>query len=199
MRLLFDLAHFGLIQIVVFGGFFLGVYYFTLYNDGSALQKSRADIQAGIQQTEAQVKKTQQELLDIKAFEKEVLNQEEDVKYLMNFIPSSLTFTDISDLLINEAKSSGVNIGLKRDESIDQKEGEEYHTLNVKLSVNGSFSQILLFLSKLTNQKRILIVHDIDMRVNRQTRLIEADMSISAYRYKGDQEEEKDTEEQSPS
>ena len=185
MRILIDIANFQFIQILVFGSLFLGIYYFTMYDDGSALRKTIADIQEKTQQVEEQVEKKQQKLEEVKTFEQEILSQEEAVKYFLNFIPSSLTFTDVSTLLINEAKSSGVNIEVKQDERIDEQDDSEYHTLNIQLTVNGAFSQILLFLSKLTEQKRILIVKDIGMKIDRHTQLIEANMSILAYRYRG--------------
>ena len=183
MRILSDIANFQLTQIIVFGSLFLGAYYFSWYNDGSTLKKSIDDIQTNTQQVELQVNKKQGELENIKSFEKEVLAQEEDVKYFLNFIPSSLTFTDISTLLLREAKSSGVNVGLKKDEKVDKEEDSEYQTLSVQLAINGSFSQILLFLSKLTQQRRMLIVENIDMIINRQTQLIDAKLLVSAYRH----------------
>ena len=183
MRILSDIANFQLTQIIVFGSLFLGAYYFSWYNDGSTLKKSIDDIQTNTQQVELQVNKKQGELENIKSFEKEVLAQEEDVKYFLNFIPSSLTFTDISTLLLREAKSSGVNVGLKKDEKVDKEEDSEYQTLSVQLAINGSFSQILLFLSKLTQQRRMLIVENIDMIMNRQTQLIDAKLLVSAYRH----------------
>ena len=168
----------------------MGVYYFSWYNNGSTLKKSIDDIQMNTQQVEFQISKKQEELENIKTFEKEVLAQEEDVKYFLNFIPSSLTFTDISTLLLSEAKSSGVNVGLKKDEKVDKEKDSEYQTLSVQLAVNGSFSQILLFLSKLTQQRRILIVENIDMIINRQTQLIEAKLLVSAYRHDKKSKEE---------
>jgi len=162
-----------------------------VYDDGSALRKSIVEVQKKIEQVEQQVKRKQQELNEVKTFEQEILAQEEAVKYFLNFIPSSLTFTDVSALLINEAKSSGVNIEVKRDERVDERDDSEYNTLNIQLTVNGAFSQILLFLSKLTDQKRILVVKNINMRMNRQTQLVKAGMSILAYRYRGFQKDER--------
>jgi len=190
LQLLINIANFQFIQILVFGSFFLGIYYFTVYDDGSALRKSIVEVQKKIEQVEQQVKRKQQELNEVKTFEQEILAQEEAVKYFLNFIPSSLTFTDVSALLINEAKSSGVNIEVKRDERVDERDDSEYNTLNIQLTVNGAFSQILLFLSKLTDQKRIHVVKNINMRMNRQTQLVKVGRSILAYRYRSFQKDE---------
>ena len=186
MNILFDIARFRTIQIVVFGSFFMGIFYFTMYNDGSVLKKTIADVETNINQVEEQVNKTQKDLEDVENFEKEILAQEEAVKYFLNFIPSSLTFTEVSTLLIKEAKSAGVNIEVKQDKRGHKQNDSEYQTLDVQLTVNGAFAQILLFLSNLTNQKRIIIVNNIDMKVDRVTQLIGANLNISAYRYEKD-------------
>lgn len=183
MRIIFDIARFRFIQILVFGSFLVGLFYFTIYDDGSELRKAIAEVKTKIQQTEAQVAKQQKELDELKIFEQEILNEQEAVKYFLNFIPNSLTFTEVSTLLISEAKSAGVNIEVKQDKQTTQKKDSEYHTLGVQLTVNGAFAQILLFLSRLTDQKRILVVNNIDMRVNQQSQLIGANLNISAYRY----------------
>lgn len=193
MRFINDIARFHLIHIVVFGSMFLGVLYFTSYDDGSGVKKSIEDVQTQTNQASLQVEKKKKELQDAKAFKNEVLKEEKVLKSFLSFIPSSLTFTDISTLLIQEAKHAGVNIQLKQDQQIKKEENSEYHALDVQLKINGSFTQILLFLSKLTAQKRMLIVHNIDMKANKKNQLIEVQLNISAYRYVKKKEEEKKT------
>ena len=197
MRILYDIANLSFIQIIVFGGLFLGLFYFTMYDNGNSLKKSIEATRAENQQVSAQVRKKKKEMTDIKLFQREISTQEEAVNYFLNFIPSDLTFTDVSALLNKEAKTSGVNINLKQDERVTQMEGTDYHILNVRLTVSGAFSQILLFLSKLTDQKQVLIVDKIGMKVNRTTELVEADLNISAYRYQPKEEEEEEEKKQS--
>ena len=193
MRLFFNIVYLQFIQIIVFGFLGLGVFYFTKYDDGSALRKSIDDVKVNIQQVEEQIKKKQQELEEIKVFEIELKDQEEVIQYFLNFVPSSLTFTDVSELVTKEARSAGVNIIEKKDNNQTAKnEDSEYRTLDVQLTIKGAFSQVLLFLSKLTDQKRMLIVNEINMRVDRQTRLITANLSLSAYRYEKREEAQKE-------
>lgn len=154
-----------------------------MYSDGKQIERSIQTVQTNIQKVEDELTKKELEFKNIKLFEQEVLIQEQNVKYFLNFIPSSLTFTDVTTLLINEARSAGVNIFLKKDEKVDKKKESEYRVLNVKLTISGSFSQILLFLSKLTSQRRMLIVKNIDMTMKDTSQLIEANLTISAYRY----------------
>lgn len=190
MKLVFDLANFHLVQIIVFGCLFIGVYFFTLYDNGDSIKTATSGVRTNITQVEGQILNKQKEIENVKIFKREFLKDEKEIKYLLNFIPPSLTFTDVTTLLINEAKSAGINIGLKRDSKSDKEEDSEYRTLNIQLTVNGSFSQILLFLSKLTAQKRILIVNKINIKADRASRLVEAQLDISTYRYEKKEESE---------
>lgn len=190
MKIFFDIARFKFIQILVFGAVFLGVYYFTLYDDGSFLNTQIEGVQNQINQSEGKVKEKEEELRNVREFEKEILAEEDVIKHFLNFIPESLTYTDLSALLIKSAKITGVNIELKRDEETNvNTESSEYETLKIELTINGSFSQIMFFLSKLTSQRRILILKKINMQIH-ENRSIKANLSVLAYRYKGIEKKE---------
>ena len=182
-----SLAHFQVAQIIVLGGFGLGVFYFTAYDDGTNLREVIADAQNQVKQTEKEVSKVRAEIDNVKLFELEVSNNKKVIKYFLNYIPASLTFTELSSLVNRQALSSGVNIESKEDnkEFNDETDQKEYDTLNLKLRVSGSFSQIMFFLSKLTEQKRLLVVNKIDLNLLSESKQIMSDINLLAYRYKG--------------
>ena len=192
MRLLFDFANFKLAQIIIFGSMLVGISYFTWFDNGKGLQSNIDSARTSITQVSSQIKAKEKELEEIKAFEREIANQEEVVKKLLIYIPEILTFTDISALLIKEAKSSGVNIEDKQDELVQKEEGSDYRILNTKLKVSGAFSHVLSFLSKLTIQKRMLVVDRIEMNMDRENQSIKASMNVSAYRYEKQKEEKQE-------
>ena len=195
MKFFFDLARLQFIQILVFGGVFLGVFYFTLYDDGSYLNKLIEEVQSNIDQTEAKIKQKEKELEAVREFEREVVSEEQVIRYFLNFIPETLTYTDLSSLLIKAAEFTGINIEVKQDQKVRFKEESEYQTLKIQLTIDGSFSQIMFFLSKLTAQKRMLILNKIDMNIDQASRLIKANLSIIAYRYYKKKKKEKEGDE----
>ena len=176
---------------MVFGGFFLGVYYFTLYDDGTRLNNLIEEVQNNIWKVEVQIKEKEMELENIKEFEREILNEKKVIESFLKFIPESLTYTELSSLLINSAKITGVNIEVKTDQAIQIEEESEYQTLQIHLTIKGSFSQIMFFLSKLTSQKRMLILQRIDMNIEETSRLVKANLKIIAYRYQKLEKKEK--------
>ena len=82
MKIFFDLANFKVFQIIVFGSLYvLGIYYFTLYDDGSHLQTSIVNIQTNNDQVSQKVtKRSKKKLAQIKIFEQEILTQEDVIK-----------------------------------------------------------------------------------------------------------------------
>ena len=185
-----SLSHFQLTQILVLGGFALGIYYFTAYDDGTTLRQTIADVQNQVKTKEEEVSKVREDIKRVKLFEQEVVNHRKVIKFFLNYIPSSLTFTEISSLVNQQALSSGVNIESKEDNQLEnQEESLEYDILNMKLRVSGSFSQIMFFLSKLTDQKRLLVINKINLNITSAAKQIISDIDLSAYRY-GESSEE---------
>ena len=188
MGFLMSLAHFQVANIIVLGGFFLGIFYFTAYDDGAVLREVIVDIENQIKQTDTEISKVQNEISQVKIFEQEVSNNKKVIKYFLNYIPATLTFTELSSLVNRQALSSGINIESKEDNKqlANQEDNPEYDTLNLKLKVSGSFSQLMFFLSKLTEQKRVLVINRIDLSLLAEEQQIISNIDILAYRYKGE-------------
>ncbi len=189
MRFLIDIANFNIMQIIVFGCLSMGAYYFFAFDDGSALKQSISNEQNKIQQLEVNIKKKRADFESLKNFKKEVSSKEEAVSLFLNYIPNELSSIDIFSLLNNEAKTTGINIEDKQDQPSVKK--EPYEILKIKLKVSGAFPQIVSFLSRLTGQKRMLIVDKIAMSVSANKKIILADLDIFAFRYSEKQTEEK--------
>ncbi|MBC6415305.1 MAG: type 4a pilus biogenesis protein PilO [Bdellovibrionales bacterium] len=184
MKVLLNLANHSIIQIFVFGAIFGGLYYFTFYDDGENLRKEIKQVQEEVKTTQDEIKKTEQELENALIFKKEIEFNEEMIQVFLDFVPSSLTFTDVSTLIIEQARLSGVNIESKRDGSVEDISNYNYQTLNMEIEITGSFYQLMFFLSSLTKQKRMLIVNEIDIKLGENNILLSSTIKLLAYRYK---------------
>ena len=189
MRFLYDIANMGFIHIVVFGSFFMGIYYFSFFDNGKKEEAAIEQLRQEINQTEEGIKKKKVALKDILEFKSIIEKEKETVDHFLSYIPNEQTAVDVFQFLTSEAKSTGVNINDKKDEGVETL--DIYDALKVNLTVSGAFSQVLLFLSRLTAQKRILVVKQINMNIPSSTnQWIEASMTIYAYRYKGEAKDE---------
>lgn len=176
-------------QVIVIGIFFTGVYYFVFFNNGDTLKQSIKEVNTQIQTAENNITKAQKEYKDLQLFKEEIEQQEEFVKAFIDFIPSSLTFTDISELVIEQASSAGININSKRDIQFQRFKDTDYEFLNIKLEITGSFSLLMLFLSKLTEQKRVLVVDEINISTT-DNQMVKSQINLIAFRYKKKEEKE---------
>lgn len=184
MTFLLSFANNSLIQIFVFGSFFLGLFYFSFYDDGTDLRNEIQDVRSQIQTMQGGIQKTKTEIENVLVFKAGLEKEEDLVKALLNYTPEKLLFNEISILLNNEALSSGVNIESRRDGSVDDIPNTEYQALSLDIELTSSFSQLMIFLSKLTQQPRILIVESIDVKTYKTKDMVSTRIKLLAYRYK---------------
>ena len=182
MRFFYDLAGFGLGQIIVFGCLLMGGFYFFKYDDGSSLRGELGTIQGAIQKMDTEIREQEQELRRIEKFKSDIASEERSVSYLLNYLPNELSPVDIFSVLTKEARIAGVDIEDKRDSPVAK--GEFYDTLKLHLTVKGSFAHVLSFMSHLTEQKWILVVDRIEMRTVATEEGLKANLDIFAFRYK---------------
>ena len=191
IQLLSSIAHMGLMQIITLGGFLVGGYYFAFYNDGSLLKKQTAEIQTQIQNVDKKIQNQKQEIEERINFKELMEKEARVIQYFLSYIPNDYTVIDVFHFLTREAKSAGINIEDTTDQGVE--DGKFYDALKVSVRVAGSFSQILLFLSRLTSLKKILVVSDVSMSLSKEDEQgIFATMNVYAYRYKEEKSEDKE-------
>lgn len=170
----------------------MGVYYFTFYDDGSWLKKQTAEVHTRIQAEDQKIRKQKDEITRLLNYQKAVEKEARAIQYFLSYIPNEYTAIDVFQFLTKEAKNAGINIEDKADQGVQN--GELYDALKVHVQVAGSYSQVLLFLSRLTAQKKILVVNDINLALSgeKDEQWINASLTIYAYRYKEEKEEKKE-------
>ena len=182
MSLVNDISNLNSFQLIVFGSILTGVFYFSLYNDGSALERQIKEVRTQVQGADKNLKTKQDELARLIQFKADLEVDEKAIGGFLAYIPEEMTAIDMFRFITKEAKLSGVNIEDKRDNGVDEK--DMFYSLKISLRISGSFSQIVFFLSKLTAQKRILLVDSIQVENSGSDELVQASMDIYAFRYK---------------
>ena len=192
IQFLSNIALMGVIQMITLGGFLMGMYYFTFYDDGSWLKKQTAEVHTQIQAMDQKIQKQKDEITRLLNYKKAVEQEARAIQYFLSYIPNEYTAIDVFQFLTQEAKNAGINIEDKADQGVQ--DGEFYDALKVHVRVAGSYSQVLLFLSRLTAQKKILVVNDINLSLSgeKDEQWINASLTVYAYRYKIKKEEKKE-------
>ena len=182
-------AHTNILVVLLMSGAIAGVYYLVKYDKGDS-------IKAQIQQINKDKDKTREQInnlkLELKALQEtvEVINQMGlEINKFLQFIPSRLTSAMILNHLNNTAKSTGVNVEDITNYDFVQRE-DFYEKLKVSVTIQGVFSQILLFLSKLTGLTEVITVESFSMQSVRRNTIsiqgldeVKMRMDIYGYRY----------------
>ena len=209
MAIFLFLSRLQIIHILIIGGAIIGVYYFALFDDGSQIKSETEGVKQSLQAERANISKKTENLKEVKIFEKEGSYNRKLFKEFIALTPADLNTSEVSALLLNEAKNFGLNV-TNKEYMMDQaseasseegKKVQHYTTIKIKLTLQGDFSQILSFLAQLTGQKRVLVVESIDMKRNQESKLVESSIEVLAYRYNPDSEKvekEKKEGEESP-
>ena len=146
------------------------------------MEKQIEEANLRFQGAEKSLKEKQEELNRLVQFEKDLAIDEKAIGVFLDYIPEKMTTVEMFRFITQEAKISGVNIEDKKDHGTEEK--EMVHSLKASLRVSGSFPQIVFFLSKLTAQKRILLVDQIKVENESNSQTVMASMDIYAFRYK---------------
>ena len=178
------------IGVVIFlSAGFAGLYYLVKYDDGKT-------IKTGIQRLEKQVEVEQKKVEDLDKELKSLhdmsaaMNQLGDkINDFLQFIPNKMTSLMILNHLTVNAKVSGVDLEDITHHRASQKK-EFYEKIKVSVTVKGLFTQILIFLSKLTDLTEVVTVESFNLEEVQKSKkrisvgLREVTMKMDIYGYK---------------
>jgi Tfp pilus assembly protein PilO len=183
----------------IIGGLVLAaIYYFAIYNNGAAIEESINTTQTQITAQEQELTTIKKAIADAERYQmaKKTLGQELDV--VLKAIPVELSAIDLMRTLSNEAKSIGVSIL-----SINAQQNSGYSSapttgpkpffepVGVTVNLEGSYNQLMLFLSNLTKTDRIITVGSMNLQIRDSTgsldgkgaTVLKMNGEFKAYRY----------------
>ena len=174
---------------ILLSGCIAGGYYLVKYDKGDSIKQQIQQINKDKDTTR---EKTNNLKLALKALRETdvVVNQMGmEINSFLKFIPSKLTSAMMLNHLNNTAKSTGVSVeGITNHDFV--KKEEFYEKLKVSVTINGVFSQVLLFLSKLTGLTEVITVESFSMDSIRRQDIsirgldeVKMRMDIYGYRY----------------
>lgn len=152
-------------RAVILSFILMGVYYLIAFDDGGKLRAQLDQATSRNNEVQSEIDKTDKELKEIAELK---LAQEKDVNrlnLLLGFIPERLTKIELMRMLSNESKAVGANILGITDSGISMDKSEFYDEIAVEVTLSGSFSQLMLFISNLTRLKQIVTLSELAFTV----------------------------------
>ena len=183
-------ANLSIFFVVLLSGAIAGGYRFLKYDTGDSIKTQIQKINVNKDKTKAQIANLSLELKALQETDLLVNKMGTEINNFLQIIPSELTSAMILNHLNNTAKTTGVNVENITNYDFIRKE-EFYEKLKVGVTIRGVFSNVLLFLSKLTGLTEVITVENFTMenvrsRVDISVQVLDevkVKMDIFGYRY----------------
>lgn len=141
----------------------LAFYWMAFYDNGDRLRKNIATTQQNIKKLNGDLNQLRGVSAQLK--QKEVLFGEVQGKLMTldQIIPKEVSDSEIMGEISNEAKAAGANIA-NITSSRGNAGGSEYYTeIGIEVSLEATYTQVMVFLSFLTKLKKLLVLKEIQM------------------------------------
>ena len=136
-----------------------GFYYFTLYNDGSAIDAQIATFNQQLQQEEAKKKDTDATLKQVREMQDKVGRLSTQYQEISRRLQSALFSIDINKSIDGFGRNAGVNIKAKKPGENVRKEVVE--EVPVEIELEGSYSELAQFVYLVSSAERMSRVKNI--------------------------------------
>lgn len=191
MNLLEMLNRMTMPRAIILGTVLAALYYFLLLDGGVSQRSNIATEQQQITDLQKQIQENQAKLDRAAVYKKTAAEIGTTISRLLGIIPEKFGISDLMKIVSNEAKVAGSSLANITPGTPEiSKVAKEFEELNVRLDMNGSFLQHMVFLSNLTKIQQILIVRKFDLTMTKEAKGEEAPSvhmvaEIVAYRYRG--------------
>lgn len=155
-NILLRLASFSFQKAFVFSLILGVVYYFMFFDDGSLIESQIQAKEVEIAAEEAKAQEADEALKEVEQVRTTVGALSEQFKLVSQALPTTIQMADIIRTVDQTARISGVMV--KSKEPLPALNREYYEEMPLRVSMEGSYSELTLFLYYLANYERIMKV-----------------------------------------
>ncbi len=138
------------------------LYYLLVFDNGASLDQNLQQAQARIVEAEQQLKATQEAFANAERFEREVKSIVDQFAVVIEYMPEGMNSTDLMSIVSELTTKTGLK--LVRTEPISGGEkGTFYEPIRMSFAFEGSFAQILTFLSEISKVPRLITFEGVDL------------------------------------
>lgn len=144
-------------QVAMFGFLAAAVYYLLLFDDGTTLAADIDQRKAAVAEGRRKLEETKTAVANADRFQKEVETAREQFAKIIEYMPSNLTQSEMTNIVSKEISGAGAKV--IRFEPVNggnAQKNDVYDSVRVKVTISGTFVQIVKFLSNLSNVPKLL-------------------------------------------
>jgi type IV pilus assembly protein PilO len=145
-------------KMLIIAGIVGGIYYMALFDDGTALETQLNQLKNEISVENEKVTRSDKALLEIEEVRMQVGALGEQFKVVAQKIPAEIQMAEVIRMVDGVAKSAGVSI--KSKEPMARISKDYFEEVPLKLTFEGSFSEITMYLFYISSLERIMRVRD---------------------------------------
>lgn len=154
-KYILQLGEFTWSKVIIGGLVAAGIYWGLEYDDGSTLEASIQTLQAKYVESERQLRETKEAMADAEKFEKAVRQNEIQFDKVLEYLPQDINANEMTRLVNQQAQLSGPRV--QTTKALDNIERKDFYEMTrLEFALQGSFAQVVLFLSSLSKIQRLL-------------------------------------------
>jgi type IV pilus assembly protein PilO len=168
------------------------IYYFSIYNDGSALE---AQIKTGKDtrtQSEAELTSIAKAVKDAERYQTTMAQRSAEMDGVLKAVPAQLSSFDLMKIVSNESKTVGLQINSLTAAAAFHSPDKDaiFEPVTVSVNLTGNYNQVMLFLSNLTKLDKIVTVKKLNFAAHIEPQrhgapTITFGADLSGYKYLG--------------
>jgi Tfp pilus assembly protein PilO len=162
-------------------------YFMFFYNSGQSFEAKLQANQKQIADTKAELKKYEKAKEDAKAYKQSISEEGPKFETILRFLPEELSEFQVMELLSTEAKAAGARLKGSFSNPVKNDKDSLYHSLSVKLQLEVTYTQLLLFLSYISKVDRVIALKN--FTINKKNLEVDGEMLLDvtaefhAYKY----------------
>lgn len=140
-------------KILIIGLALTGFYWFSMYDDGSAIDMQTAQISQSLEAEEAKKKETDATLNQVKEMQEKVGQLSQKYQEISRRLPEALYSIDINRSIDDFARNAGVSVKMKKPgENIKREVVEE---VPVEVQLEGTYAELAQFTYLVSRAERM--------------------------------------------
>jgi Tfp pilus assembly protein PilO len=169
------------------------VYYFSMYDGGESREQQIQNINSEITRAQTDIERMNKAIKDAQVYRDLSAKLGDELNLVVSALPAEYNTVELMKVLSTEAKGSGLSIlslnGQSSTASTSDKKDIFYEPVVVSAAFEGTFNQVVQFLSNLTKVNRIILLKQVQLNVKGQVNsttispILTLNATFEAYRY----------------
>jgi Tfp pilus assembly protein PilO len=163
-RFFIFLAGLDMIKILGIGALVAVLYFFVIFDNGQSLKTQIEQLETQAATTQTEIKTVKDALANADRFEREVKDTVEQFTHITDFMPEKLTTAGLVTTLSELTTKAGLKL-TKTEPKSGSERVDFYEITKVAFAVEGSFTQLMSFLSGISKAQQILTIDGLKIEV----------------------------------